>query len=235
MFDLQDITKEMENEVQGLDFNSLNALPSKHDLWLESKRGVFSASEFHRLMGYEDKPDFPKGAETYAMEKAIETLTIKEEGYTNDIMQRGNELEIDAMHEFMRITGLEVTKFGADQEFLTIGKHVGCTPDGIIKGLAGVEGKAPNSKTHFNYLTTIKNQNDLKKVCKDYYWQCQGGMYVANLPLWYFFSYDPRFKNPAHQMHIIKVHRNDEDIEKLKPRLKTAISVKLDYIKKLNG
>lgn len=231
------VLEEKEKQiVGGLDFQSLETLESKTDLWLKKKMGRFSGSEFHRLMGYEDKPEFPKGAETYATEKAVETLlTDPEPSYSNESMDRGSELETESVVEFMERTGLKVTKYGEDQEFVELGKHVGCTPDGRIGEDGGIEGKCPNSKTHFFYLLNLKDADDLKKHCKNYYWQCQGNMYVTGAKYWYFFSYDPRYENPRHKMLILKIKRNDEDIDKLKGRLKQGIEFKNQMISKLNG
>lgn len=222
--------------VEGLDFQSLETLESKTDLWLKKKMGRFSGSEFHRLMGYEDKDAFPKGAETYAMEKAVESLlSDPEPSYSNDVMDRGSETEVESVIHFMERTGIEVVKYGENQEFVEMGKHVGCTPDGIIEPDGGIEGKCPNAKTHFFYLLNLKNQEDLKKHCKNYYWQCQGNMYVTNSSYWYFFSYDPRFENPKHKMVILKIERNETDIEKLRKRIQLGIAYKNLMIRQLNG
>lgn len=222
--------------LEGMDFHSLEALESKTDLWLKKKMGRFSGSEFHRLMGYEDKPEFPKGAETYATEKAVETLlSDPEPSYSNDVMDRGSETEKESVAFFMDVTGLTVVKYADEQEFVELGKHVGCTPDGLIGDDGLIEGKCPNAKTHFFYLLNLKSPEDLKKHCKNYYWQVQGNMYVTDRKFAYFFSYDPRFEDPKHKMFFLKVERNETDIEKLKGRLKQAIAFKLKMINQLNG
>ena len=205
----------------------------KEQEWLQKRRGRFTASEFHRLMGYEDKDEFPKGAETYALDKAVESLTAESDSYTNESMERGSDKEVEGVEYFMDITGIEVIKYGKQQEFIELGKDVGATPDGIILPDGGIEGKAPNSKTHFFYLTNLKTIEDLKRHCKNYYWQMQGSMYVTGAKYWYFFSYDERFKDPKHRLFFMKVERNDEDIAKLKSRLLKAISTRNNYIKQL--
>ena len=47
--------------------------------WLQERRGKFTASDFYKLMTYEHKPEFPKGAMTYVTEKVVETLTEMDE------------------------------------------------------------------------------------------------------------------------------------------------------------
>jgi len=230
--DFENIIKELD--VEGLDFQSLNTLKSQSqeriEEWLESRRGKFTASEFHRLMGYEDKPEFPKGAETYVLEKVIEILTVKDdENWTNEAMNWGKLNEKEAVEQFMEVTNLEVKYYGENQEFKQLGEHVGCTPDGLISTGAGIETKCPNSKTHFGYLRL--NESNFKKECTDYYWQIQGSMYVTGRKQWYFVSYDPRYIDKPKQLKILTIHRNDEDIEKLKSRLQTAISRKIQLLK----
>ena len=231
--ELQEKEKQL---VEGLDFQSLDTMESKTDLWLKKRMGRFSGSEFHRLMAYEDKDVFPKGAETYAMEKAVESLlSDPEPSYSNDDMERGSETEIESVAHFMEVTGLQVEKYGEEQEFVELGKHVGCTPDGLIGDDGLIEGKCPKAKTHFFYLINIKDQTTLKKHCSNYYWQCQGNMYVTDRKYCYWFSYDPRFKDVKNRIHIIKVERNEADIEKLKNRIQMAIAKKNELIRKLNA
>lgn len=232
------ITEQEEKKMQGLDFEALHSLTSereeKEKAWLEQKRGKFSGSEAHRLMGYEDKDEFPKGAETYAMEKAIETLVTETESFSSSDMDWGNDCEVEAVEYLMDITGLTVTKYGKDQEFVELGQHVGCTPDGLIDSDGLIEGKSPKSKTHFGYLTTLKNVETFKKECKNYYWQTQHNMYVTGRKYCIFYSYDPRFKKPEHRLLMLKVERNDTDIAKLKRRLTQGIKRKLDYINQVS-
>lgn len=232
---IAELSKEEIMEVEGLDFKALETLESKTDLWLEKKRGRFSGSEFHRLMGYEDKDVFPDGAETYAIEKAIETLVTEVDYFSNDDMDRGNNEEFDSVQFFMEVTGLKVEKYATEQEFFELGMHVGCTPDGLIGDDGLIEGKNPKSKTHFFYLTNLKTVEDFKKHCKNYYWQVQGNMYVTDRKYCYFYSFDNRFKDPKHKLFLLKVERNDTDIEKLKVRIQKGIKSKLEHIKKLNG
>ncbi|CAA0196492.1 YqaJ recombinase family protein [Tenacibaculum maritimum] len=229
------LLEQIEKEAKGLDFESLSALKSesqeKHIAWFESRRGKFTASEFHRLMGYEDKQDFPKGADTYVLEKVLEILTIRDEDtYSNANMDWGNLNEKEAVERFMEEFELEVEKYGEEQEFIQLGNNIGCTPDGLISSIKGVEVKCPKSMTQLSRLK-IKDQEQFKKECKNYYWQIQGSMYITGRASWYFVSYDPRFKSKYHQLKVIEINRNDEDIKKLKSRLQEAIKKRDKYLK----
>lgn len=208
----------------------------KEEEWMSKRRGRFTASEYHRLMGYEDSPKYDfeltKGGKSYAYDKYLETIADKGESYKNASMDRGNELEAEAAERFMEETGIEVEALGDNQEFCELGEYLGCTPDGIIEPNGGLETKCPDSKTHDHYLTNITDQESFKKTCKDYYWQIQGSMYVTGRDHWYFVSYDPRFHYKGEQILILKVERNEEDINKLKGRLRLAIGYRLSLLKK---
>jgi hypothetical protein len=227
---LLDIMKDTE----GLDFQALKNLKSesqeKIQQWLKSRRGKFTASEFHRLMGYEDSVEFPKGADTYVLEKVIETITLDDEvdKWSSEAMNWGKLNEKEAIEEFIKVTRSEVLKYGTEQEFVELDEHTGCTPDGLGRTF-GVETKCPNSKTHFFYLQ-ITTQDQFKKECKDYYWQIQGSMYITKRRYWYFISYDPRFIDETKRLKILKITRNNDDIKKLKRRLKQAITKKISLL-----
>lgn len=208
----------------------------KRKAWLLSRRGKLTSSEYGRLMGYEKDAKYQtqltKGGMTYAYEKYLECITSESESFSNGSTDHGNEFEAEAAVRFMEETGLEIQNYGKDQEFIELGEHLGCTPDGLIGEDAGFESKCPNSKTHDHYLSNIQCQDTFKKVCSDYYWQIQGSMYITGRKHWYFVSYDPRFTEKEEQILILKVERNEEDIENLKNRLRLAISYKLSLLKK---
>lgn len=211
----------------------------KKNEWLEQRKGRFTSSEYGRLMGYEDNPAYQqkltKGGITYAYEKYLEAITTEKESISSAAIEHGNEFEAEAAERFMEETGIELINYGKEQEFIPFGSHLGCTPDGLIGDLGGFESKCPNSKTHDTYLNEITDQETFKAVCNNYYWQIQGSMYVTNRKFWYFVSYDPRMRNPEEQILILKVERNEKDIENLKNRLQLAIGYKLSLLKKRNN
>lgn len=200
--------------------------------WLKLRLGKFTASEFHRLMAYQGKPELPKGGQTYAIEKAIELMTAAQpDSYISPAMAWGIEHEADAIQAFMEATGLEVSNHGHRQVFLQMGPDIGGTADGLIPKISsGVEVKCPNSKTHLDYME-INDAVSLKAIKPEYYWQCQGLMKINMChAFWYFASYDPRFKVPALRLHIAKIERNDSDIEDLMDRLAMAIKYRDEFV-----
>jgi len=193
--------------------------------WLKQRWGKFTASEFHKLMGYEDKDGLPNGAQNHARKKAVELLTECEpDTYVSPAMQWGLDHEHEALDAFVAATGIEVSDGKHDQIFIALGDSVGGTPDGLIPALnAGIEIKCPNSETHLGYLETVTDALGLKAAAPEYYWQIQGLMLITGCEQWYFVSYDPRYLDEALRLHIATIERQEDDIVKLRRRLDAAI------------
>jgi len=174
------ISPEELKEIENLDFEQLEQLKSKREKWLKEKEVCFSGSEFHRLMTDQESRTLSKGAETYVIEKVLESETIQDERkkiYSLSV-DWGNDTEVEAVEKFMEKTGKVVYNIGEDQEFIKISKHVGATPDGLIGKEEGIEVKCPDSKTHYHRLRYLKAEN-FKEMLKEYYWQIQGCMYIT--------------------------------------------------------
>lgn len=229
--------EDLVKEVESIGFDALDNLKGKEEQWLDLRKGKFTASEFVRLMGYEDKTSLPDGALTYIKECALELLTndIREKRYSSSKLDWGHEWEAEAAEEFMKETGIEVVRYGRQQEFIVKGEDVGATPDGIIEQsnivVGGIETKCPDAKTHLEYMETLTISN-FKEKLKKYYWQIQGCMYVTGANYWYFISFDPTFKNPEKRLFYLKIERNDDDIRKLRTRLSMGIKLKNQIVEK---
>ena len=201
--------------------------------WLAQRMGRFTASQFYRLMTCINKSELPDGAKTYVNETVAECLVIpgSSDGYVSAEMQWGIDNEAAAVAAFVAATGLSVSAHGSNQVFIEYGDHAGATPDGMMIN-AGLELKCPKSVTHLGYLK-IKTTEDLKSICPNYYWQVQGSMMITGLKRWYFASYDPRFVDAQHQLHIVEIVANEADIEQLKIRLAMAIVLKKFLLEQL--
>ena len=232
---LIELGQEEISKVQTLDFERLETLENKTDTqredWLKQRIGRFTASEMHRLLTYENKPDeLPKGAETYILEKVVEVLTGEaKEGFKSESMQWGNDNELEAIETFARKRDISIKNTGENQIFVKYGKHAGGTPDGVGHGF-DVEVKCPNSITHFVYVTQIKDSETLKAVKKEYYYQMQSLMLFTGKKYGYFISYDPRYKMKSKRLHFVRIERNEKDIEFIKKLLEMAINLKKEML-----
>lgn len=205
----------------------------RNEAWLKQRLGKFTSSNISKLMTYEDKlDDFPKGAMTYVEEIVIEILTNGKgkESFRSDDMDRGNEMELEAVERFEKVTGLKCYQTGDEQQFIELSNYFGGTPDGLIEDHSLIEVKCPKSKTHLFNIRNLKTETDLKKHYSNYYWQIQGNLLATGRNKAYFISYDERFENENHQILIIEINRNDEDIQKLKKRLQMAENKKKELL-----
>jgi YqaJ-like viral recombinase domain len=231
--------------------------------WLGQRRGIFTASEFHRLCTYRDgllikgtkakkgkngEPDieevpdtydtyfFPDGAKTYATEKAVEMLTMQDmtPTFKSKSMEWGSNTEAEAIEMIYQKYGLVVEKYGDNQEFVKCNKDVGCTPDGLIDDDAGIETKCPEPTTHIKYLQ-IQSIEEFKELKPEYYWQIQGCMYVTGREKWLFVSYDPRFLDERLRLKTMILYRDEKDIAFLDKRLKQAIAYRNEVYNRLTN
>ena len=119
-------------------------------------------------------------------------------------MQRGTELDPQAVAAFEGETGIKVADVG-----FCISKHgnFGCSPDGLIVGESiGFEGKVPVPETHIRYRRA-------GELPDEYLYQVHGSMACTGATGWHFQSW-----NPGLAPLRILVER-DEFTEKLKAAL----------------
>ena len=159
--------------------------------WYAARRGRATGSQFSILMA---KRGLGKTAKTYAKRLiADEIQDTFEEQYTSKAMQNGIDLEPIAIDRYEAETMNEVNAVG----FITKGDFIGCSPDGLVGEVGGIEAKCPGSDKHISNL--------LSEECPaEYYDQIQGLIYIAGLEWCDFVSYNPHFK-PEFQIKIIRV------------------------------
>lgn len=216
--------------------------------WLQEKKGMFSASESWKIL---DKPTvMPKGAtvlpmftvagETYIEEMAIEEYTLFDstEGLLSKAMKDGLKTEPEAYQYLIKVAGLSDLVYHGDgnPKFFKYGKDAGASPDSALykpdgSVSMGAEFKCPSQKTHWEYLKSIKNSNDLRRVDSNYWCQVQFTMMVLNCDLWLWESYNPYF--PLNQQGlIIEVPKDDKFVREANLRVKEAGKRKWAWIER---
>jgi len=163
----------------------------------------------------------PKGAEFRRL-LAERLLGAPIESGGSGWTDRGTDMEPEARAHFALSTGLDVRQVG----FVTADDDsCGCSPDGLVyeddKPVAGVELKVPAFVTHLGFVL------DPTALRSDYWLQCQFGLYVTGLDLWYLASYNPHDSlpnllveeiEPDLELHIIF----DTEVAALNARLDEA-------------
>lgn len=147
--------------------------------WLQVRCGIPTASMFSSLIT-------SAGKKSTQMDGYLNTLVSEslmggpEESYSNDAMQRGNEIEPQARawYEFHTDNTVEEVGF-----VLRDDEQVGASPDGIMPN-SGLEIKCPKAKTHVSYLRKMT-------LPAAYVPQVQGCIWLCERESWDFLSYHP--------------------------------------------
>lgn len=175
--------------------------------WFAARLGKLTASRIADATA-RTKTGYGASRANYMAELVAERLTCaKAEGYTNAAMQRGTELEPDAIAAYSFITDANVMAVGfVDHPSIAMS---GASPDGRVGSDGLVEVKCPNTATHIETLLT----GDIDgRYLKQMQWQmaCDGRAWCD------FVSYDPRLPERM-QLFIQRVPRQQEvivDMEK---------------------
>lgn len=177
--------------------------------WIESRRGIPSASEFNNIVQSDGSPS--KSRTKYLYRLVGEKLgALPEESYTNKAIENGILREVEAREMYSRDVK-PVVQVG----FCIHDEGYGASPDGFVEEDGLIEIKCPVLSTHIEYL--IK-----QKLPTDYVQQVQGQLLVTGRKYNDFLSYYPNLK-PL----VVRVYRDEKFIALLRKEL-------LQFIKELN-
>jgi hypothetical protein len=223
--------------------------------WFEQRRGLFTGSEFHKLLsgGRRDmteeelkayKKENPKGtrktidvefgdtALSYIFEKAIEVVfgVNEDDNFDSFDTRRGKELEPYAIEQFRR----NVEKDFISVEpcgFFTYGNNAGASPDSIVTDgnvKSVLECKCPRPTKFFKLVKEGKEAIDF-----EYQVQLQVEMLSTNTNKAYFFNFI--IYNGQPMWHCIDIERDEEMIEIIKSKIDKAALIRNMYVQELNS
>ncbi len=211
----------------------IHDVPQLSDLWWSVRKGIPTASCFHRIITAKDgKPS--KGMAGYAAELFADSIQQNPPYFSgggkpiNVHTERGRDLEAEALEWYAFSHKIEIERVG----FVTTNDgRFGCSPDAFAckngKRLRGLEVKCPEAKK------VVKHS--LKGVMPlDYKAQCHGGLVVCEGELedWTLIEYCPEITplvvdiKPDSFTELLKVHLEafDELYKAVKKKL--GLSVK---------
>lgn len=206
--------------------------------WRKLRAGMVTGTRLDSVMGSSwDRTNLI--AELIA-EEGTET---SKEGRVTPEMERGSAEEAFAIKAYEEKTGQKVHKVGMclSSEF----DWFGVSPDGLIKDngkfRGGIEVKSPDSKTLIMYkmanmipdLKFSANRRSFLGVPADYKWQVVA-QFLANEDLeWLdFIVWDPRFISEDQKLYIVRVERENTDLQKSINEARAAlISFREEWIK----
>ena len=170
--------------------------------WYEVRLGKFTGSDFHTLRG--------KGITKDAImhKKAAERITgtrADADSYTNKHMERGNQLELDAVIGYELQTNNIVERVG----FVELDQTTGCSPDGLVGSNGMIEIKCKDNHTFLKYAGKMNIEPTYKT-------QMQFNMMVCEREWCDYIVYNPNFEN---NIIIQRYHADNEEQYIIKEKL----------------
>ena len=169
------------------------------DAWRKARAGIVTASRFNAIMS-----SIKSGEAAYRAELVCEILTGVpfDNGFQNEDMKRGIELEPEARAAYEAITMQKVVQVG----LVLHPKHdrIGASPDGLVGNDGLLEIKAPKTANHLETLMTGIPPSQYRRQM----WaqlMCTGRLWVD------FCSYDPRLPK-EYQLIIFRFMRDEKEI-----------------------
>ena len=193
----------------------------KSEAWFQNRLGRITGTRFKFLMAKESTKTY----KDLILDLAGEIITQEvEESYTNDIMQRGIDLEPEARKEYENIFDCKVDEVGfvIPEGENKYHEWIGVSPDGLT-GKGMIEIKCPLLKTHLSYINVGKLPNE-------YYYQVQGQLFVTGLDYCDFMSYYPGLKP-----FILRVYPDKKTFAEFESRLDDAIELVKIQLEKYNN
>ena len=181
------------------------------------------------------------GAKTYAEEKAMELLFAPDDEYEPQLqtldIKRGNERESGACDDLAMRLDTSLFYTGDNQRFIRWGKDSGATPDGRIGSIDGVtfDIKSPKRASHLSNILTVNGNESLLKASARYYWQQQCQIAAAEQDYGYWVSYNPMAHNPRARLHIVRIDRNQADIDRMEQRVAMAAEYRDEIINRIRS
>jgi len=195
-------------------------IEQKSEAWFNLRLGKFTGSEIWKLMGARG---LGKQGNTYIHDKFSEILTGKVYNIPdNKYFEHGRYYEPIAKKSYEEAANIlfEDIGFIEHPDF----ENCGASPDGInFEIKTGIEIKCPETQSMHSKHILIENQNDLKKLKPDNYWQIMFLMLICGFEKWKFISYHPDFtKKKDLRLFAIDVFYNQTDINILADRIGEA-------------
>jgi len=184
------------------------------DEWFDIKRGKFSASTAADLL----MSPSTKGYQNLINKIVFEHITGETaESFKSDWMDRGNELEPEAIAQYEKQTFNKVNRVG----YVEMNDWVGCSPDGLISNNGLIQVKCPKWNTQIEYYFS-------SKVPSEYNKQCQFELMVTDREYNILYIYHPKLKPIIHH-----IERDEEIIKQILDKLNESVELVEQRIAKL--
>ena len=185
---------------------TIHEVDQKTPAWLALRAGLVTGSCAGAILAERKKGTGELKVRGDLRQRLVcERLTKRslEKQVRSDSLAHGNQTEPDAVAAYEAATGRIVQRVG----FITHNDiKAGCSPDGFIGEWVGlIEAKCPTSQVHLEYLRA-------KEIPEEYKGQLLHTLFVTGAAWVDFVSFDPRFEDPAMQLFIRRLRREDCDL-----------------------
>jgi hypothetical protein len=192
--------------------------------WFNARLGKITSSSIWNLMvepkekAKKESGELSSTAKDYLMSKLAEALTGVYRDFKSDATTHGIEKEAEAIAYYMQQTGNKVQEVG----FIECIKGLyGGTPDGLVNEDGIIQVKCPyNYEKHIHY-GLVDSVEFFKAKYREYYWQCQSDMLVAEKQYCDFVSYCSDMPDGL-KMFTLRIPINMEDINLLLDKIEQA-------------
>lgn len=213
--------------------------------WYKARIGKITGSQVGRLMKKGKTTYFGEDAMSYIYQLAAER-SMSEQLLADDIefeeylahvnvetkaMRFGTEMEAIARLKYCSDNNCECTEVGLYTHFDI--EHFASSPDGIVESFDGkiaLEIKCPTQAVFMRYCDSIIDQEDLKKVKPEYYWQCMAHMMCTGAIRTDFIVFCPFQEKP---IKVVKIYPDPKAFEELTERVKEANNIINAVLKKV--
>lgn len=192
--------------------------------WFNERIGKVTASRVADVLATIKSGESASRA-NYRWQLVCERLTgLKEETYTNTLMETGTEREPLARAAYEHLNNVFVTEVGFIQHPRI--EMAGASPDGRVGDDGLIEIKCPGQNAHGQTLLS-------KKAPTKYIPQMQMQMACTNTKWCDFVSYNPTFPDNL-QLIVIRVERDEEFITNMETEIVKFLNEVTETIDQLN-
>lgn len=195
----------------------IHEVEQRTDEWRKLRAGKFTASNFDKLFMGKSTKGYQDLINTVVYERLTEDIP---ETYTSEWMQRGNDLEAEALERYELETFSKISRVG----FIELDEWIGCSPDAFVGEEGLTQAKCPKYNTHIFYLLNPQ------KAIEEYKYQLQGEIFVTERKWDDLICYHPKL-SPL----IQRVERDEQIITNIKKELTIAVELVKERIKHIKG
>lgn len=176
--------------------------------WFEARLGLPTASNFSTVLASgKDGPSITRTEYLYRLAGELITGRPAEETFKSRAMERGKEMEPEAIADYERRKGVEVRRVGLGINFEGL-KKCGASPDALVGFDGGLETKTMRPDLMIPLLLRGSAMPAEHRA------QVQGNMHVFERDWWDFKIFYPRMPN-----FTVRVSRDDGYIRELENQI----------------